>query len=282
MTDEQERPSDQAAQWNGAGSRGWTAVQDQDLLDDVLKPLEDVLVDAVSGEASGHVLDVGCGTGSTTVAVARRLAETGRCTGIDIAEPMIAAARARAERAGVWTHFIVADAQTYAFAAEDFDMVVSRFGVMFFSDPTRAFANLRRAAKAGARLRCVVWRSMDDNPFMTEAERAAAPLLPDLPIRRPNEPGQFGFADRDRVRGILQESGWSEIDIHPIDVTCAMPQNELERYLTHLGPVGRILPEADEDLRARVISRVRPAFDPYVHGAEVRFDTACWMVGARA
>jgi hypothetical protein len=159
---------------------------------------------------------------------------------------------------------------------------MSRFGVMFFNDPVAAFTNLRRGARARAMLRAVVWRSAAENPFMTTAERAAAPLVPDLPARRPNEPGQFGFADRNRVSGILEASGWSEIDIQPIEVSCAMPENALVPFFTQLGPVGRILQEAGDDLRARVIAAVRPAFDPYVDGVEVRFTAACWMVGARA
>jgi SAM-dependent methyltransferase len=194
---------------------------------------------------------------------------------------MIAAARARAERAGAPATFIVADAQTYPLERESFDAIISRFGVMFFDDPVAAFANLRGAARAGAVLRCVAWRSAAENPFMTTAERAAAPLLPDLPVRRPNEPGQFAFADRDRVRRILEASGWSEIDVQPLDVPCAMPEDALARYLTHLGPVGRSLQQADDELRARVVAAIRPAFDPFVHGPEVRFTGACWMIGAR-
>ena len=149
--------------------------------------------------AGGRVLDVGCGTGSTTLAVARRLGAKGRCIGIDISEPMIAAARARAEREGTPASFIRADAQTHAFEPASFDMIISRFGVMFFDDSVRAFANLRRAAKQTPSLRFIAWRSAAENPFMTTAERAAAPLLPNLPARRPDAPGQFAFADRDRV-----------------------------------------------------------------------------------
>jgi hypothetical protein len=178
--------------------------------------------------------------------------------------------------------FVVADAQTYAFERATFDAVMSRFGVMFFGDAVAAFTNLRGAAHAGAALRAVVWRSMDENPFMTAAERAAAPLLPDLPPRRPDEPGQFAFADPERVRRILAASGWSAIDLQPIDVSCAMPESALVPYLTQLGPVGRALQQADDDLRARVIAAIRPAFDPYVRAAEVRFTAACWMVSARA
>jgi SAM-dependent methyltransferase len=268
---------DQKALWNGAGGQGWVA--SRELLDQVLQPIEDVLVATLS---SGRVLDVGCGTGGTTVALARRLGASGTCTGIDISEPMIAAARSRAASDGAPVDFILADAQTYPFERGVFDTVASRFGVMFFDDPALAFANLRRAARPNATLRCVAWRSMDENPFMTIAERAAAPLLPDLPPRRADEPGQFAFADRDRVRGILDESGWTKIEIEPLDVACAVPEDALVRYLTQVGPVGRILQRASDDLRARVVSMVRPAFDPYIQGPEARFTAACWMIGAHA
>jgi SAM-dependent methyltransferase len=274
------RLSEQAAIWNGTGARGWIALQD--LLDEVFQPIQDLLVEAISEETPGRVLDVGCGTGSTTVAVARRLGANGSCTGVDISEAMIAAARRRAEQERVAATFTVADAQTYRFERASFDAFISRFGVMFFADSVEAFANLRRAAKADAALRFVAWRSMAENPFMTTAERAAAPHLPNLPVRQPNEPGQFAFGDRDRVRRVLDDSGWSQIDIEPIDVPCAMPESALAPYLTRLGPVGRLLQEADDELRVRVMAAVRPAFDPYLHGAEVRFTAACWMIGARA
>jgi hypothetical protein len=117
---------------------------------------------------------------------------------------------------------------------------------------------------------------------MTTAERAAAPLLPNLPARRPDVPGPFAFADRHRVSSILEESGWAGIDIRPIDVASALPEKELVRYLTRLGPVGQILQETDDRTRTQVIETVRAAFEPYVHGAEVRFTAACWLVSARA
>jgi hypothetical protein len=117
---------------------------------------------------------------------------------------------------------------------------------------------------------------------MTTAERAAAPLLPNLPARRPDAPGQFAFADRRRVRAILEESGWAEIDVRPIDVACTLPEKELVGYLSRLGPVGLVLQEADDRTRRQIIETVRAAFEPYVHGDEVRFTAACWMVGARA
>jgi len=279
MTIAQPKGGEQNALWNGAAGRAW--VESQELLDQILRPFEDLLVDRISAETS-RVLDVGCGTGSTTLAVARRLGQHGCCTGIDISEPMIVAARARAKREDLPLTFVVADAQTHAFERASFDTIVSRFGVMFFDDPVEAFANLRRAAAEGARLWFVAWRSAAENPFMTTAERVAAPLLPNLPARRPDEPGQFAFGDGDRVRRILEASGWSEIEVQPIDVPCTMPEGALTSYVTRFGPVGRVFPELDDRVRAQFIENVRVALVPYVHGSEVRFISACWSVDARA
>ena len=263
--------------WKGTGGNAW--IESQQLIDEVYRPLDDRLVEAVAARPVGRALDVGCGSGGTTLAIART-AGAGDCVGIDISEAMIAAARARAEREASPARFIQADAETYAFEPGSFDTIVSRFGVMFFEDSVRAFANLRHAARDGARLRCIAWRSAEENPFMTTAERSAAAVVPNIPAREPNAPGQFAFADSPRVRGILEESGWSEIDIQPIDVACVFPEKELVTYFTRFGPIGRLFPELDEHTRARVIDIVRPAFDPYVHGTEVRFNAACWMIGA--
>jgi ubiquinone/menaquinone biosynthesis C-methylase UbiE len=295
------QPNDeQAALWNGLAGHAW--VDAQKVLDRMFEPIETLLVEAAVAASARRVLDVGCGTGDTTLAIAQRLGADGRCLGVDISEPMIAFAQGRAEQAGASAaasagatartsaatssgaaaSFIRADAQVYAFAPASFDMIVSRFGVMFFAEPVQAFANLRRAAADGAELRVVAWRSAAENPFMTTAERAAARFLPNIPAREPDAPGQFAFSDSQRVRRILEESGWAGIDIRPIDVTCSLPENELAGYLTRFGPVGRALHDADEPTRRQVIDTVRAAFDPYVYGSEVRFKAACWMISARA
>jgi SAM-dependent methyltransferase len=271
---------EQKALWNGPAGEAW--VEAQAALDAMFKPLEAALVEAAQVNPGDRALDVGCGAGATTLAVAQRLGANGRCVGVDISQPLIAAARARAERENARASFLCADAQTHAFAPASVDVIVSRFGVMFFDDSVQAFANLRRAARSRARLRFVAWRAAAENPFMTAAERAAAPLLPDLPARRPDGPGQFGFADPRRVSCILEESGWTRIDVQPIDADCAMPESALLDYLTRLGPLGRILPGTDSPTRTQVIEAVRAAFEPYIHGGDVRFVAACWMVGAQA
>ncbi|RAS05048.1 class I SAM-dependent methyltransferase [Cupriavidus alkaliphilus] len=271
---------EQAALWNGASGQAW--VEHQGLLDNMFRPLEAQLVQAAGNAAAQRILDVGCGTGSTTLALARHLGVEGHCTGIDISAPMLAAARSRAQREGIDASFVHADAQEHAFAPASFDLIVSRLGVMFFDDPVRAFANLRWAATSDARLHCIAWRSAAENPFMTTAERAAAPLLPGLPPRRPGAPGQFAFGDRERVLSILQASGWDDINIVPTDVTCALPEPALVDYLSRLGPVGLALQGADATTRERVIDTVRAAFAPYVHGDTVRYTAACWTITARA
>ena len=271
---------EQSRLWNGPAGSAW--VEAQPSLDQMFRPFEELLAGAASAANARRVLDVGCGTGATTLAAARALGERALCTGVDISQPMIELARARALREGLRAEFVVADAQAHAFDTAGFDMIISRFGVMFFEDPVRAFANLRRAAADGASLRCLVFRTAAENPFMTAAERAAAPLLPDLPPRKAEGPGQFAFADARRVQGILESAGWSGVEIEPIDVTCALPADQLDQYLVRLGPVGLALRSAAEATRTKVIAAVRAAFAPFVQGAEVRFTASCWQLAARA
>ncbi len=271
---------EQAKLWNGTSGQAW--VDAQAVLDRMFRPFEDFLAETAAAVSPSQLLDIGCGTGATTLAATHRLGAGGHCTGIDISEPMLAMARGRAEAAGVSADFIRADAESYDFAPGRFDLMISRFGVMFFADSVRAFANLRRAASDRGQLCLITWRGPDDNPFMTAAHRAAAPLLPDMPAPNPDTPGQFAFADPDRVRDILAGGGWSAIAVKPMDVTCCFPEAELLTYITRLGPVGRILNEQDDATRARIVPTVRAAFDPFVEGNEVTYTAACWLITAQA
>jgi SAM-dependent methyltransferase len=236
-------------------------------------PLAAALVEAV--HPGDRVLDVGCGAGATTRAIA---AAGAQATGVDISVALIDAARAH----GTTAEYVVADAATHPFTAASFDLIVSRFGVMFFDDPPAAFANLHRATRADGRLRLITWRGLEENPFMGTAARAARSLLPDLPQPPADGPGQFAFADPERVAGILTGGGWRDVRHTPLDVECAMPSAGLEIYLTRLGPVSRILPQLDPAERDRVVTTVRAAFDPYVDGDVARYTAACWIVEAGA
>lgn len=280
MQSGQEANEAQARHWNAHAGEVW--VEQQEMLDRLFRPFERELVQAVEQCGAADVLDVGCGAGATTLAVARRLEGRGRCTGVDISVPLIDAARRRAATAGLENcRFIAADAQQHAFERGAFDAVISRFGVMFFADPVAAFANLGRAARPDAGLTFIAWRGVEENPFMTTAERTAAPLLPELAARDPAAPGQFAFADAERVRGILTAAGWRDIDIGPLDIACTLSAEDLDAYAARMGPVGALLPDLDDGRRSRIVAAVRQAFEAYVTAGVAHITAACWLVRAR-
>ncbi|WP_305825192.1 class I SAM-dependent methyltransferase [Massilia brevitalea] len=272
--------SGQGALWKGGAGNAW--VDEQAVIDQMFGPIETLLVETAASSKVERALDVGCGTGGTTLALARRLGTGARCTGIDISEPMIASARRRAALEGLPVDFVCADAQHHHFEPASVDVVLSRFGVMFFDDPVAAFANLRQATRPGGRLCFVAWRAAEDNPFMTAAEHAARPLLPGLPQRQPDEAGQFGFAREARVRDILEHAGWEGTKVERLDVQCRFPESELTGYLSRMGPVGRAIAGLDAAMQQRVIETMRPAFNAFVTGDTVSFRAACWVASAQA
>jgi SAM-dependent methyltransferase len=279
MSDSNTANPEMAELWNGPGARSWITAQA--LLDEAFRGFETLLADMAADAGARSVLDVGCGTGATTRAIAGRIAAEGSALGLDLSAPMIEHAEKLAEQEGSPARFLAGDAQTHDFPAASFDLIVSRFGVMFFSDPVDAFANLRRAAKPGATLAMISWRSIAENPFMTVAERAAAPLLPDLP-KRGGGPGQFAFADQNHVHGILDASGWTGVSSEPVDMICTFPASALDTYLSLMGPVGHMLAQSDDALRERVMSAIRGGFNEYKSGPDIQFTSACWLTRATA
>lgn len=272
--------AEQATLWNGRVGDTWVA--QQEMLDRLFLPFERLLADVVRISGARHVLDIGCGAGATSIAAARAIGPHGRCTGIDISVPLIEAARRRAEAADMETmDFIAGDAQVHPFPPDSFDAIISRFGVMFFDAPDAAFANLRRAACAGADMTLIAWRSREENSFMTVAERAAGPWLPQLSGLNAGDPGQFAFADPERTARLLS-SGWSDIDIQPVDIECTLTGDDLRTYATSMGRVGAILPDLDEQTRAAILDAVMGAYEEFVSDGRARFTAANWLIRARA
>src|SRR5689334_20742768 len=154
--------SEQIEYWNGGAAETWVELQDR--LDRQLDSLGRAALAALGPRAGEHVLDVGCGSGQATLQLADAVSPGGRVLGIDISEPLLAAARHRNRNPRV--SFLRADAQTHPFE-QPFDAIYSRFGVMFFADPVAAFVNLKRALKPGGRLAFVCWRAEAENPVMT-------------------------------------------------------------------------------------------------------------------
>ncbi len=267
----------QAELWNGPAGHAWVTAQR--ILDEMFIGLATHLAQTIPLNANWHVLDVGCGTGDTTLTLARRLGPGGHATGIDISAPMIEVARQRAADAALPVEFIAADAGQPPLPAGSIDRIVSRFGVMFFDNPVQAFTRLRDTTRQGGTLHAVVWRSAADNPFMITAERAATSLLP-LPPRVPDGPGQFAFANPDKVRGILEAAGWCEVAITPLDVTCEIARTDLRTYISLLGPVGTALRSETLDgaERERILDTLEAAFSPFMVGDRVQFTAACWVI----
>jgi SAM-dependent methyltransferase len=274
--------ADQIAYWNAVAGETWARLQDR--LDHQLEPLGRRGMRELQLTAGQRVLDIGCGTGQTTLALAQAVGPQGAVLGVDISHPLLEVARRRAIEGGVGNaSFLEADAQTAAFDTAGFDVAFSRFGVMFFADPVAAFRNVRSALKPGGRLTFVCWRAQAENPVMTVAMSAAAPFLPPMPPPAdPSAPGPFAFADPQRPRGVLTEAGFSDIAITAHDAKVG--GGDLDQTLDlslRVGPLGSFLRE-NPDRRDAAVAAVRQALAAHDGPDGVKLDSATWIVSARA
>jgi SAM-dependent methyltransferase len=272
--------ADQITYWNEQGGPKWVTLQEQ--LDHHLAGFGHVVMDRLALAAGERVLDVGCGCGETSLDLGRRVGPQGSVLGVDISTVMLARAKERASEVRS-VQFAVADAQTYAFAPASFDAIFSRFGVMFFQDPTVAFTNLHRALKSGGRLGFHCWKTFQDNAFMTVPFFAALQHVPPPPPPTPNAPGPFAFADPDRVRGILSDAGFAEIDFESrtdaMDVGATL--DEAADYAIQMGPASIALRDASADTVAKVRAAVRDALVAHQTPNGVSLGTSSWVVTAR-
>jgi SAM-dependent methyltransferase len=230
-----------------------------------------------------HVIDIGCGCGETTLALATEVGAAGSVLGVDISQPMLAVARKRIDAEGLTQASVTeADAQTHPFAPVAADAVFSRFGVMFFEDPTAAFANILKGLKPGGRLAFVCWRPFTENPWMATPLAAAQPLFPEpAPPADPLAPGPFAFADPNRVRGILAGAGFTDIALKPQDKPIGAPDlDEAVETAPKVGPLGARLRETPQ-LTGAVIAAVREALAAHTTPEGVRLASATWIVTAR-
>ena len=262
--------------WNAAAGATW--VELNDTLDRQLAPLGDAAIVALAPRPGERILDIGCGAGATTAALADMVAPGGRVTGIDVSRPLLDHARRRGSAA----EFVEADAQT-ADLGQGHDAAFSRFGVMFFDAPAAAFANIRRALRPGGRLTFVCWRPLAENPWMRDPVMAAMPLLPPAPPPDPLAPGPFAFADPERVRAILAEAGFAAIAIAPYDthLTIGADLDAAVRTALRVGPLGMALREQPERT-GDVVAAVRGALEPYATAEGVKVPAAVWIVTAAA
>jgi SAM-dependent methyltransferase len=280
-----EANAEQRAFWNEQAGPLWVAHQER--LDRQIGPHGEAALAKLAAQPGERVLDLGCGCGDSSLALARAVGPTGRVLGVDLSEPMLARARERAAAAGLaHAAFRAADLQTAPLEPGAFDAAFSRFGVMFFADPGLAFANVRRALRPGGRLAFVCWRPVAENPWVRVPMAAAAPLLSLPPPPPEGTPGPFAFGDAARVRRILTEAGFESVVIEPADLVMEPgggdPDEAADLFL-QVGPLAFALREAgaDEALRAKVRGAVREAFAPHVRNGRVALGSAVWLVRAR-
>jgi SAM-dependent methyltransferase len=278
-----EQNADQIAYWNGAGGRRWA--DSQPVQDILLQPVADILIDRAKVKAGERILDVGCGSGSTSFAFAQATGPTGHVTGIDISAPMLARAREVTPH-GVPVEFILADATVHAFALEAFDLLASRFGVMFFADPVLSFANMRRGLRRSGRLAFACWREPRENPFFMTPLQAVYRHVPKMPQVGPEDPGPFAFASEARVGRILGAAGFTKIAMEPcnlaLDIAVGRGLDAAVKGALEIGPAARALAEQPPELVAAATQSIREALTPHVKGQTVPLEAAIWIVTAKA
>jgi len=265
--------------WNGWVGEKWARLQDR--TDLMLNSITDALMPFAAAKPGERVLDVGCGTGSTTLRLGMSVAPNGSVAGIDISVPMLNVARARAQAMNADTPFLEEDASRHEFAPV-FDLVFSRFGVMFFDDPVAAFRNIRTAIAPKGRLAFVCWRPFKDNGWAFVPYAAAQLFLPEQPPADPHAPGPFAFADSERLKGILADAGFKNIRIEKLDTVNnlgATVEAAAESALT-IGPLARAAVDLPEEARSKIRAAVEAALQAYQTPAGVTPPAACWLVGA--
>ena len=273
--------------WNGETGQNW--VSHDALMEAMLQPLGEAVMDSLSPKSGEHVLDIGCGCGHTSLSLADRVGAEGSVTGIDISAPMLAVASqlAAEHNAGHKSvQFLEADAQTHRFTPESYDAAFSRFGVMFFEDPVAAFTNLRASLRPSGRLAFCCWQPRAVNPFMTVPAMAALELLPAPPEIPPRTPGPFAFEEADYVAEILAEAGFEDVAVtplrQPLTFGRGMSLEDIVERLVEIGPIAQMVREAPEDLQQPVRDKVVDAVAPfYQAGSGMTLEGQFWLVTAK-
>lgn len=240
----------QSAFWNAAPGQNWVRFQPD--LDLFFEPVNALMLDEARPEPGDHVLEIGCGAGGLSRALAQAVAPDGEVLGVDISAPLLARAQ---KLAGPGERFLQADAQEHRFEAGRADLVVSRFGAMFFADPVAAFANIARGMKAGGRMLLVTWAPVRGNPWFHLPAKAAKARLGATAPSDPEAPGPMAFQDIERVAGLLRAAGWQDVSGARRDVMLRHPEGvpAVQRLNEAIGPVAAAMREkggSPEDLAA--------------------------------
>ena len=270
--------------WNHPVAHAWADRHQQ--IDRMFAPVTTLALETASPQPGESVLDIGCGAGTTTLQLAARVAPAGRVIGADIARHSAARARERIAADGVGNaEVILADVGSHPFVPDSFDLVFSRFGVMFFPEPISSLRNVHRAMRRNGRLTFAVFRQRQDNPFVTLPHAAVAHLLPPLPAPGPDEPGQFSWADPVRVRRLLEGAGFRDVSLTPHDpqMQLAGPGGAAEAadLALHIGSVSRAIAGVDAPPIDALRAGLEACFRQHDKPEGIALGAAIWVVQAR-
>lgn len=269
--------------WNGDGGHKWVVFQDR--LDASLKHFGREVMATATISAGEGVIDIGCGCGDTSLDIARRVGSNGYVLGIDISEPILVRAKIRSlsvTKSNVT--FTRADAQTHHFEPSAFNVVFSRFGVMFFDDPVSAFRNIRRALKSGGRMAFICWQPAEENEWIRLPLEVVNDHIPLPSPPEPEHPGPLSFGDRSRVMRILKKAGFKKILMEKFESTLNVGSNldEAVEFLTLMGPASGALsqPDVNDIDKSRINSELRNRLTPHETKHGITLGATAWIVSA--
>ncbi len=281
MSHERIANAEQADAWNNDEGMHWA--EHQDRYDALNYEFTERLLDAAVISDTDNVLDIGCGNGQTTRLAARR-ASNGRAVGIDLSAPMLERAAATAEDEGIANvAFEQGDAQVHPFEPGTFDVVISRYGVMFFNDPVAAFTNIRGAVRSDGRLAFLCWQDLTSNEWLMATAGAALQHVGMPDLGPPGAPGPFAFADAEHVRAVLEQAGFQGVDAEPVGAPMRLGDTaeDAVAFLRGTGMARALLDDADPDSATRALAAVTEALRPHEKPHGVYLNGAAWLVTAR-
>jgi SAM-dependent methyltransferase len=270
--------ADQARAWDGDEGAYWAAHADR--YDDAVRAHHRLFLDAAAIAAADRVLDVGCGTGRTTLDAAR-LAPDGHAPGVDLSARMLEVARARAQAARLANvTFRQADAQIHPFEPAGADVAISRSGAMFFADPVAALANVGRALRPTGRLVLLTWQPLERNEWITAVGSALAAGRA-IPLPPPDRPGPFALSDPERIRAVLTAAGFTGVDLTPAELPMRFGPDAAEAESFLLGQLGWMLEGLDPARRREAVAALRTSLAAHESADGVTYGSAAWLVTAR-
>ncbi|MGY1636274.1 class I SAM-dependent methyltransferase [Geodermatophilus sp. SYSU D00742] len=268
---------DQARAWDGSEGAYWAAHADR--YDDAVRAHHAAFMAAAGIAPSAEVLDVGCGTGRTTLDAAR-VAVDGHAHGIDLSAPMLEVARARA-RAGGLTNvtFTRADAQVHPLPPATYDVAVCRCAAMFFADPVVGLRNVAGALRPGGRLVLLTWQPAARNEWITAFTTALAAGR-EVPVPPADRPGPFALGDPDRIRGVLAAAGFGPAEVTPLEAPAYFGRDAGDAESFLLGQLGWMIEKLDAAGRERALGALRASLTAHETPDGVAYGSAAWLVVA--